>query len=186
MGIPQLSNLGPACQALGEFARAEQLYRQALDHMPERATPFGNCWARYCSAEHALQLAIALPDPRTAPIALNDFAILYEARGKLPAALELLEQAIAAAPAGQSRARMLANLGNPRLKTGDRPAAVQATRTSFQENGNHPRPRCAQALQKSGNKSAAKRAALRAETIFSAFTAQPNINGATADYRDLR
>ena len=200
--VPELSNLGQACQALGEFARAEQLYRQALDHMPERATLWQLLGAvlfqqhKYASAEHALQRAIALPDPRTAAIARNDLAMLLEARGRGPAALALLKQAIAAAPAGQSRARMLANLGNLHLKMDDRAAAVQAFRTSLQEmeiavGPAHPDVGqilldYAQALQKSGNKSEAKRAALRAETIFSAFSAQTNINGATADYRDLR
>jgi Tfp pilus assembly protein PilF len=133
------SNLGQACQALGELVRAEQLFRQALAAMPNRAdlwNQLGGVLAlqrRYLEAEDALRQALSNPADPASVTARNDLAVIYEARGKLHQAAGLYEQAISSAPAGQSRARILANLGALRLKLGNPAGAVVALGRSLQE-----------------------------------------------------
>ena len=198
-----IANLGQACQALGEFARAEQLYRQALDATPGRAPVWhllGGVLTqqrRFDEAEDALRRATALPDAGTgASAARSDLALILAARGKRREAVDLLEQAIAVSRAGQPRARMLANLGELLFKLGQRAQAVAALQQSVAEMEaavGPAHPDMAEVLRvyggvlhKSGRKGEAKDLSKRAEAIRSSLTLQTNANRTTVDYRDLK
>jgi tetratricopeptide (TPR) repeat protein len=196
------SNLGQACQALGELVRAEQLFRQALAAMPNRAELWnllGGVLAlqrRYKEAEDALWQPLSNPADPASVTARNDLAVIYEARGKLREAAGLYEQAISSAPAGQSRARILSNLGALRLKLGNPAGAVAELGRSLQEmetavGPTH--PDVAKVLEvyegvlrTSGNKAKAIEVAQRARSIRSSFVGQDNATGTTVDFRDLK
>jgi tetratricopeptide (TPR) repeat protein len=196
------SNLGQACQALGELVRAEQLFRQALTAMPKRADLWNLLGGvlvlqrRYKEAEDALTRALSNPADAANVTAVNDIAVIYEARGKLHEAAGLYERAISSVPAGQSRARMLANLGALRLKLGNPAGAVVALGQSLQEmesavGPTHPDVAKVlevydRVLRKSGHKAEAIELAQRAKSIRSAFIGQDNTSRATVDYRDLK
>jgi tetratricopeptide (TPR) repeat protein len=196
------SNLGQACQALGELGRAEQLFRQALAAMPNRAELWnllGGVLAlqrRYKEAEDALWQALSNPADPASVTARNDLAVIYEARGKLREAAGLYEQAISSAPAGQSRARILANLGALRLKLGNPAGAVVALGRSLQEMETAVGPAhpdvakvlevYERVLRKAGHKAEAIEAAQRAKSIRSSFVGQDNATRASVDYRDLK
>jgi tetratricopeptide (TPR) repeat protein len=196
------SNLGQACQALGELVRAEQLFRQALTAMPNRADLWnllGGVLAlqrRYKEAEDALTQALSNSADAASVTAVNDIAVIYEARGKLHEAAGLYERAISSVPAGQSRARMLANLGALRLKLGNPAGAVVTLGRSLQEmesavGPTHPDVAKVlevydRVLRKSGHKAEAIELAQRAKSIRSSFIGQDNATQATVDYRDLK
>jgi len=196
------ANLGQACQALGELAHAEQLFRRALATMPNRADLWnllGGVLAlqrRYKEAEDALRQALSNPADPASVTARNDLAVIYEARGKFREAADLYEQAIAGTPAGQSRARMLANLGALRLKLGNPAGAVVELGRSLQEmetavGPTHPDVAKVlevyeRILRKSGNKAEAIEVAQRAKSIRSSFVGRDNATGATVDFRDLK
>jgi tetratricopeptide (TPR) repeat protein len=196
------SNLGQACQALGEFVRAEQLFRQAMTAVPDR-TDLWNLLGgvlvlqrRYKEAEDALTRALLNPADAADVAAVNNIAVIYEARGKLHEAAGLYERAISTVPAGQSRARMLANLGALRLKLRNPAGAVAALGQSLQEmetavGPTHPDVAKVlevydRVLRTSGHKAEAIELAQRAKSIRSAFIAQDNASRSTVDYRDLK
>jgi len=196
------SNLGQACQALGELVRAEQLFRQALAAMPNRTELWnllGGVLARqhrYKEAEDALRKALSDPPDPASLTASNDLAVIYEARGKLREAVGLYEQAICGAVAGQSRARILANLGALQLKLGNPAVAAVAIGRSLQEmeaavGPAHPDVARVlevyeRVLRKAGHKAEAIEVAQRAKSIRSSFVGQDNANRVTVDYLDLK
>jgi Tfp pilus assembly protein PilF len=196
------SNLGQSCQALGELVHAEQLFRQALAAMPNRAelwNQLGGVLAlqrRYLEAEDALRHALSNPEDPASVTASNDLAVIYEARGKLREAVGLYEQAICGAVAGQSRARILANLGALQLKLGNPAVAVVAIGRSLQEmeaavGPEHPDVARVlevyeRVLRKAGHKAEAIEVAQRAKSIRSSFVGQDNANRVTVDYLDLK
>jgi tetratricopeptide (TPR) repeat protein len=196
------SNLGQACQSLGELARAEQLFRQALAAMPNRADLWnllGGVLAlqrRYKEAEDSLRNALSDPTDPASITALNNLAVIYEARGELREAAGSYEQAISRVPAGQSRAIMLANLGALRLKLGNTAIAAVAAAQSLREleaavGPVHPDMAKVlevyeRVLRKSGHKADAIEMAERARLIRSSFAGQDNATRATVDYRDLK
>jgi len=194
------ANLGQACQALGELVRAEQLYRQALAALPNRADLWnllGGVLAlqhRYKEAEDALRQSLS-NDPASVT-AGNDLAVIYEARGELREAASLYEQAIRNAAAGQARARMLANFGALRLKLGNTAGALLALDSSLREMETAVGPAhpdvakvleiYERVLRKSGHRAEAIEVAQRANSIRSSFVGQDNAIRATVDYRDLK
>jgi tetratricopeptide (TPR) repeat protein len=197
-----MSNLGQACQALGELARAEQLFREALAAMPNRADLWnllGGVLAlqsRYKEAEDALKLALSNPADPASVTARNDLAVIYQARGKLREAAELYEQAISSSPAGQARARMLANLGDLYLKLRNPTGAMMALGWSLEEMQTAVGPAhpdlatvlevYARVLKKAGHRTEATEVAQRAKSIRSSFAGQDNETRASVDYRDLK
>lgn len=200
--VAVMSNLGQACQAFGELVRAEQLFRQALAAAPNRTELWnllGGVLAlqrRYKEAEDALGHALSNPADPASVTASNDLAVIYEARGKLREALGLYEQAIRGTPAGQSRARILANLGGLELKLGNPAGAVAALGRSLQEMETAVGPAhpdvakvlevYERILRKVGHKAEAIETALRAKSIRSSFVGQDHAARATVDYRDLK
>ncbi len=197
---PILANLGQACQELGELARARMLYREALEAVPDRGAVWNSLGGvlflerRYDEAEDAHRRAMT--DPRAAAAARNNLAVVLEARGKLREAAALIAQSIPSAPAGQPRARMLANLGGLQLKLGNGAEAAAALRRSLEEMESAVGPAhpdvarilesYGHVLRKTGRKTEAKVAARRAETIRASFAGQTNADGTTVDYRDLK
>jgi tetratricopeptide (TPR) repeat protein len=189
------ANLGQACQALGEFARAERLYRQVLSVVPGNAAVWNQLGdvlflqRRYEEAEAAYRRAMEFPDVRASANARNGLALILEAQGKLHDAITLLEQAVSGAEAGQARARMLTNLGGLHQKLGHRTEAATYLSRALDEmeravGAGHPDVAriledYGKILQKTGRKAEAKEAARRARSIRSSFTA-------TIDYRDLK
>ena len=197
-----LSNLGQACQALGELAHAEQLYAQAAKASPN-APPFWHLLGavqflqkRYDEAEYSYHRAIAVSDARTTAVTRSDLAVLLEARGKVREAVVLLEQAIGGTAAGQERARMLTNLGLWQMKLGKRDETQVSMRRALDEmelavGPHHPDVarvlrEYGQILRKTGRKAEAKEASKRAGTIVASFAGQTNANSASVDYRDLK
>jgi len=196
------SNLGQACQALGEFVHAELLFRQAITAMPDRADIWnllGGVLAlqrRYPEAEEALRHALSNPADPASVTAHNDLAVIYQTRGKLHQAAALYEQGISNSPAGQARARMLANLGTLRLKLGNRAGALAALGRALQEMETAVGPAHSDVakvlevyepiLRKAGRKTEAIAAAQRAKSIRSSFAGLDNATRASVDYRDLK
>jgi Tfp pilus assembly protein PilF len=197
-----MANLGQACQALGELVHAEQLFRQALAAMPNRAAVLNLLGGvlylqhRYDEAESALRQALSYAADPDSVTARSDLAVIYEARGKLREAAVLYEQAIFSTPGGLARARMLANLGSLRLKLGNPTDAVVALGRSLEEietavGPTHPDMAHVleiyeRALRKAGHRVQAIDAAQRAKAIRSSFAGQDNATRATVDYRDLK
>jgi tetratricopeptide (TPR) repeat protein len=196
------ANLGQACQALGELARAEQLFRRTLEAMPERAAVWNLLGGvlylqrRYEEAEDAQRRAMSNPADPASVTARNDLAVICEARGRFREAAVLYEQAISSAPAGQPRARMLANLGALYLKLGNPTAATVALGRSLEEMETAVGPAhpdvarvledYERVLRKAGRKAEARNAAKRAAVIRSSFAWQDNATRLTVDYRDLK
>jgi len=195
------SNLGQACLALGELVRAEQLFRQAVAALPNHAELWNLLGSvlvlqhRYKEAEDALSKALSDPANPASVAARNDLAVLYQFRGKLSEAANLYEQAISNAPAGQSRARILANLGALRLKLGNPAGAGEVLGRALQEMETavglaHPDVAKVlevyeRVLRKAGHKAQAIEVAQRAKSIRSSFAGQ-GATPASVDYRDLK
>jgi len=196
------SNLGQACQALGQVVRAEQHFRQALAIMPNRAAVLNQLGGvlylqhRYAEAEGAFRKALMYAGGLDSATARSDLALIYEARGKLREAAGLYEQAVSSTPAGQARARMLANLGALRLRLGNPADAVVALGRSLEEieiavgpvhpDVAHVLEIYERALRKAGHKAEAIDVAQRASAIRSSFTPQDNAARAIVDYLDLK
>jgi Tfp pilus assembly protein PilF len=196
------SNLGQACQALGQVVRAEQHFRQALAIMPNRAAVLNQLGGvlylqhRYEEAEGAFRKALLYAGGLDSVTARSDLALIYEARGKLREAAGLYEQAVSSTPAGQARARMLANLGALRLKLGNPADAVVALGRSLEEieiavgpvhpDVAHVLEIYERALRRAGHKAQAIDVAQRANAIRSSFTTQDNATRAIVDYLDLK
>jgi Tfp pilus assembly protein PilF len=196
------SNLGQACKTLGELVHAEQLFRQALAAMPDRAdlwNQLGSVLAlqrRFPEAEDALTQALSNPADPAGFTSRNDLAVIYQARGKLRQAAGLYEQAISSAPAGQARARVLANFGALQLKLGNPDGSIATLARSLQEmqtavGPEHPDVAkilevYERVLKKTGHRTEAIELAHRARSIRSSFVGQDNATRATVDYRDLK
>jgi Tfp pilus assembly protein PilF len=196
------ANLGQACQALGQVVRAEQYFRQALTMGPDRAAVLNHLGGvlylqhRYEEAEGALRKALGHGEGIESVTARSNLAVIYEARGKLDEAAGLYEQAVSGAPAGQGRARMLANLGALRLKLGNPAGAEVALSRSLEEmeiavgpahpDVAHVLELYAHALRKAGDNAYAIAVAQRATTIRSSFAAQDKASRAIVDFLDLK
>jgi len=201
-GAAVTSNLGQACQVLGELVHAEQLFRQALATMPSRTEVWSLLGGvlvlqrRYREAENALVHALSNPAVPASFTARNDLAVIYEVRGKLREAADLYEQAISSAPAGQARARMLANLGDLHLKLGNPTGAMTVLGRSLEEMQTAVGPAhpdvakvmevYARVLKQAGHGTEAIEVAQHAKSIRSLFAGQDNETRASVDYRDLK
>ena len=196
------SNLGQSCQALGQVVRAELYFRQALAIMPNRAAVLNQLGGvlylqrRYKEAEGVFRKALLYAGSLDSITARSDLAVIYEAQGKLREAAGLYEPALSSIPAGQGRARMLANLGALRLKLGNPPEAILALGRSLEEmetavGPSHPDVAhileiYERALRKAGHKAQAIDVAQRANAIRSSFTRQDSSTRAIVDYLDLK
>ena len=199
------ANLAQACQALGEFANAEQLLRRALEALPESAQLWQQLGQmlylerRLDEAEAVQRRALAIAEkvePSAAAVAWSDLAVLFEERKEYRKAIEMLDRGIAMLEPGQRRAMMLANLGGVHAKAGRKDEAVRRLADALAEmepavGRDHPDvgrilEQYAAALRESGRKPEAKAMLKRAESIRSAFSAQTNSGRATVDWRDLR
>ena len=200
-----LANLGQCLQALGELARAERSLRRVLELAPESARAWHLLGSvlfqgrQFAPAEVALRKAIQLSDhsdPDAATASASDLASLYQAQGQLGKATAALEQALELAEPGQSRARMLANLGSFKWQAGAKPQAVdyfQRVLTEMESvvGPNHPDVAFilagyAVVLEKSGNKKDSREAAFRAKAIQSSFSAQTRNTRVAVDVTDLK
>ena len=200
-----LANLGQCLQALGERARAERSLRRAVDLAPESA----NAWhllgsilfqnRQFAPAEAALRKAIQLSDhsdSAAATASASDLASLYRAQGQLGKAIAALEQALELAEPGQSRARMLANLGSFKWQAGAKRQAADYLQRALKEmesavGPNHPDVAYiladyAVVLEKSDNKKEAREAASRAKAIQSSFSAQTRNTSVAVDVTDRK
>jgi tetratricopeptide (TPR) repeat protein len=203
--VAALGNAGQAYMALGEYARAEELFREALQLNPRHA----GLWQflgkvlflreRYADAEAAQHQALVLVNPSdsfVAAAAHNDLAILYQTQNKRREAISSLQSAAASTPPGQGRARILANLGVLQWKYGSKQEAAQYLQQALTEmeaavGPEHPDvgrilDDYREVLRATGQKAAAKQAARRAAAIRSAFAAQTNSSGMTVNWRELK
>jgi tetratricopeptide (TPR) repeat protein len=197
-----LSNAGQAYAALGEYARAEQSFREALEIMPRHASLWqlvGSVLVkqhRYEEATTAERNALALGDLAVAAVAWNDLAALSQAQHKNREAAEMLGRAVVAAGPGQGRARMLYNLGTIEWKLGSRQQAEAHLRQALEEMETSLGPQHPDVgkilddysimLYKAGRRPEAKQVAMRAEAIRGSFAVHTNSNRATVDWRDLK
>jgi len=186
-----LSNAGEALLALGEYTRALQSFRQALEIMPRSAGLWHHLGQallqtrRYPEAEAALRKAVAIwEDSAPAAVALNDLSLLYQAKGQNRLAMDALERAIATAAPGQIRARMRANRGVLHWRLGQKREAEADLRQALGEmevavGPLHPDvgrilSDYSAVLEKIGRKPEAKVMARRAQVIESSFAPQTN------------
>lgn len=140
-------------------------------------------------------LDLARGDPDVAPFCQSDLATLLLA-GRKKEAMQLLEQAVASARPGPSRAQMRANLGVIQWQPGRKAEGAATIRLAQAELegavgrehpdiarilGDH-----AQVLAKTGHKAESRAASERALEMKSAFGWQGNTGSGAVDWRDLR
>ena len=199
-----LCNLGQAYQAMGESRRAEAALRQALEILPRA----GQVWLAlgqvlflrrdYRGAEAAqLQALVLFEESKSLQaVALNDLAVLYQAKHNDAKAAESLERAVALLGPGQARARMLCNLGVLRWKAGRKAEAESGFKQALREmeeavGSQHPDvgrilEEYSVVLKKSGRVVESRDMQTRAKGIQSTFAAQTNSGRITVDWRDLK
>jgi tetratricopeptide (TPR) repeat protein len=200
-----LCNAGQAYQAMGQQRRAEDSFRRALEILPQSPQIWVSLGQilflrrRYAAAEAAQRKALTMYQDSRSPdaaIPLNDLAILYQAQLKNQQAEEALAQAVALLPAGQRRARILANLGALQWKMGRKNDAESQLRSALGEmeqavGPGHPDvgrilEDYSAVLKKTGRGDEARSLEKRAQGIRSAFAPNDNRGGATVDWRDLK
>ena len=200
-----LCNAARAYKAIGERSRAEDSIRRALEILPQSPTIWlilGQVLYQkggYVEAETAFRKALAIWEESGSPeagAALNDLALLYQARRMNQKATEAFARAVAIMAPGQARARVLTNLGVLSWKQGRKSEAVSYLSRALQEmetavGPDHPDTgrvlnEYSAALRKSGRGAEAREMEKRADGIRSAFAAQINGGPGTVDWRDLK
>lgn len=197
-----LANLAQTYCSLGEISRAKKAIAEASAILPDDARLLhlrGQILftaRRYPEAEAAFEKARALADPSLSATALGDLSLLLQARNEHARAVRLLEQGVASVPAGQARARLLANLGVLKFKTGAKQDAARFLEQALAEaeaavGPHHPdiakiAEDYAAVLEKTGRRKEAKSYSQRAEAIQTAFIAQTNSTQVTVDKSDLK
>lgn len=200
-----LSNAGQAYQALGEYARAQESFRKALDILPQSPLlwhALGQALflkRRYGEAESAQRKALAIwedSDPAAASVVLNDLAVLYEFQHRRWQAKEMLERAVARASPGQQRARILTNLGALTFSLGHKTLAIRHFSQALTEmesavGTSHPDvgrilEEYSAVLRKAGFRSAANEMVKQAQSIRASFAVQTNSQRATVTLQDLK
>jgi len=193
------ANLAQACHAMGEYTRAEQLLRGAVQAQPRNAIfwhALGQALVgqqRYQEAREALEKALALENQ---PYIWSDLANVLLVQRKQPEALDLFQQALAATPSGQGRARIRTNVGIVQWKLGHRAESETALREALHEivtavGTQHPDTarileNYSEVLRRSGRKKEAKKLATQAAEIRSAFSFQDSTNSWTIGWQDIR
>ena len=200
-----LCNAAQAYQSIGEWSRAEDSVRRALEILPQSP----QIWLvlgqvlylkhDYVGAETAQRKALVIWEESKSPeaaTALNDLAVLYQARRKNQQAVEALERAVAIMAAGQARARVLTNLGVLSWKLGRRSEGDAHLSRALKEmetavGPHHPDTgkvlnEYSAVLWKTGRKIEASEMEKRAHEIRSAFASQTNSGQGSVDWHDLK
>ena len=197
-----LSNAGVSYLALGEYAHAEEVFRQALEIVPDEPKLWQNLGqARFSmgqrrEAEECLRTALSLASRLHAPSVASDLATLLEANHQYAKAAATLTEAIAQAGPGRDRARMQANLGVLLWRLNRRSESAAQLRAALAEMesavGLH-HPDIAKVLQdyrevlrKTGQKAEATAVAARAAAIRSSFARHAGDRRNSVDWRDLK
>jgi len=191
------TNLAMASIALGDYRRAEQLLREVLTGTPDRPIPrrtLAQALYRQGRRDEAAAILERLVNEGRDPAARADLALIYEERRQPEKAMALISEAIAEAQPGQSRARLLVNLGVLQWKTGagkESSATLEKALREIEASVGNEHPDTAwileqygQVLRLMGRKEEARIIHARAGQIRSAFAVQSNENRHTVDWRD--
>lgn len=197
-----LYNLGRVHLDLQEYARAEEVFTQALAALPRESAVWHSLGQaqfrrkRQDAAEASLRKALSLANRASQPLIASDLAALFEASRKYEKAAAIWREAIALSAPGQARARMLANLAALQWNWNDKSQAAAHFQEALAEMEAAVGPRhpdvarilddYQEVLRKTGKKAEAVAASERASAIRSAFAHHTNEQGASVDWRDLR
>lgn len=200
-----LCNAGEVYQAMGDYRRAEAVFRESLEVLP--SSP--QVWlvlgqvlllrGDYRQSEAALSKAVVLFKELKSDqvaVALSDLAALQWAQLNYPKAAELLRDALLLLGPGQPRGRVLANLGELHWKLGQKAEAETNFTLALREmelavGHHHPDvgrilDEYSVVLRKTGRSKEARQMKIRADGIRSAFAIPTNSGRATIDWRELK
>lgn len=199
------ANLGLACQSMGDFAKAEKLYRQAMRSIPDRPQLWHQLGqalflqGRFKEAEEAQRRVVELAgenEPRIVALALSELATLSAGKKDYRQATDLLERAMSLTPPGSSHGMVVANLAHMQQMLGQLDLAARGAAAALAEveaslGPDHPQVGLivefyAGLLKQANRQAESKAMSRRAEAIRSALSAQTNSQRTTVDWRDLR
>jgi len=200
-----LGNAAAAALSLGDCSRAERFLRQAIAirstdaallHLLGQALFLQH---NSGDAESFHRLAIKhgdRSDIAAAALARSDLALIYQSQNRFQESANLFETAIATIPAGQVRARIMANLGVLDWKRGLKVEAethlVQALREAEAALGPQHSDvgkilyNYAELLKRTGRKRLAKATERRAAAIGAPLVVEMDATPSTVDWRSLR
>jgi len=200
-----LCNVGQVYQAMGDYRRAEAVFRESLEVLP--SSP--QVWLvlgqvlllrrDYGQSEAALSKAVVLFEElksNQVAVAMSDLAALKEAQLNYPKAVEILQRALLLLGPGQLRGRVLANLGVLNWKLGRKAEAETNFTLALGEmeiavGSQHPDvgrilDEYSVVLRKTGRTMESRQMKIRANGIRSAFAIATNSERATIDWLDLK
>lgn len=199
-----LANLGQTLIALSEWTAAEEALRSARRQLPGSGQVLhllgqillrtGRRTEATALFEETLQIADGEPDLQAA--CYSDLSEVLLAEGRREEAADALESALQSAGPGQTRGRILFNLGILRYRLGDRRRAeflLSRALIELEASLGPAHPDLVPVLENYadiekmlGNKSEARRAADRALRLRREFVWQANASGATIHKSELR
>ena len=200
-----LCNAGEVYQAMGDYRRAEAVFRESLEVLP--SSP--QVWLAlgqvlllrrdYGQSEAALSKAVVLLEEvksNQIAVAMSDLATLKAAQLNYPKAVEILQRALLLLGPGQVRARVLANLGVLNWKLRRKAEAETNFTLALGEmeiavGRQHPDVgrilvEYSVVLRKTGRSVEASQMRIRADGIRAEFAIKTNSGRATIDWRDLK
>ena len=200
-----LCSVGEVYQAMGDYRRAEAVFRESLEVLPSAP----QVWLvlgqvlllrrDYGQSEASLNKALALFEELKSDqvaVVMSDLAALKYAQLNYPKALEILQRALLLLGPGQPRSRVLANLGLLNWKLGRKSEAETNFKLALVEmetavGRQHPDvgrilDDYSEVLKKTGRTKEYREMKIRADGIRADFAIQTNSGRATIDWRDLK